>query len=392
MWAPPAPANVTHGEILWASNPGSQSIPDPCTHRADEYDFTRCDSNDVGALPDDVSPQALNEQQPHSTGPGTVSPATPLAVAGAIPPTPVIPSIPTGGDDVGPMDEPDDGSDDDALDILAPRAAGVPVSREEFDSMSALVRSLQRENLELKNQVETLRQVPSSSTRPSSDSETPRYLTTQQAMGAAIAVAYKTKVPLSQDIVAPEFHEFSQTLATAMTSVPPLPHGLTLVMDDTLDIIIFRSPNNRVDFWPARCIILGAMELAMGYTTTAQKWNLRHVYQFDLDRRGYIRDRLQAFRHELLTSGRVSVINSFNLCISRPDRRQQVHGSNAISKFLSVFKPVTGSFMLLTWHMNKKGIPFACDEFVRGIIASFSRDGHCTIVLLLKHIAFWLCG
>ncbi|CAI5508391.1 unnamed protein product, partial [Closterium sp. Naga37s-1] len=203
------------------------------------------------------------------------------------------------------MDEPDDGSDDDALDILAPRAAGVPVSREEFDSMSALVRSLQRENLELKNQVETLRQVPSSSTRPSSDSETPRYLTTQQAVGAAIAVAYKTK----------------------------------LVMDDTLDIIFFCSPNNRVDFWPARCIILGAMELAMGYTTTAQKWNLRHVYRFDLDRRGYIRDRLQAFRHELLTSGWVSVINSFNLRISRPDRRRQVHGSNAISKFLSVFKP-----------------------------------------------------
>ncbi|CAI5940976.1 unnamed protein product, partial [Closterium sp. NIES-65] len=106
-----------------------------------------------------------------------MSPTMPHAIAGAIPPTPIIPSIPPGGDDQGPMGEPEDGSDDDALDILAPRAAGVPVSREEFDSMSALVRSLQQENLELKNQVETLRKVPSSSTRPSSDSETPRYLT-----------------------------------------------------------------------------------------------------------------------------------------------------------------------------------------------------------------------
>ncbi|CAI7806715.1 unnamed protein product [Closterium sp. NIES-54] len=337
MWAPPAPANVTHGEILWASNPGSQSIPDPCTHRADEYDFTRCDSNDVGALPDYVSPQALNEQQPHSTGPGTKSPATPLAVASAIPPTPVIPSIPTGGDDVGPMDEPDDGSDEDALDILAPRAAGVPVSREEFDSMSALVRSLQRENLELKNQVETLRQVPSSSTRPSSDSETPRYLITQQAVGAAIAVAYKTKVPLSQDIVAPEFHEFSQTLATAMTSVPPLPHGLT-----------------------------------SRFLASAVHYPGRHG----------VGDGLHDDSTEVEPAARVPVRL----------RQAGVHGSNAISKFLSVFKPVTGSFTLLTWHMNKQGIPFAGDEFVRGIIASFSRNGHCTIVLLLKHIAFWLCG
>ncbi|CAI5502521.1 unnamed protein product, partial [Closterium sp. Naga37s-1] len=81
-----------------------------------------------------------------------------------------------------------------------------------------------------------------------------------------------------------------------------------------------------------------------------------------------------------------------NVLHSPPSQPQHYPLLNLSSPSRAPLTTVTGSFTLLTWHMNKHGIPFAGDEFVRGIIASFSRDGHNTIVLLLKHIAFWLCG
>ncbi|CAI7760143.1 unnamed protein product [Closterium sp. NIES-53] len=155
MQVSPAPVNVRHGEISWALN-AALTLSPPHVPAEQMSDFTRCDSNDLGALPFEASTQALNKQPTQTTGPGTVSPATPQPVAGDITPSPVIPSIPTGGQDPGPVGEPDDGSDDESLDILAPRALGARVSREEIDSMSALVRSLRRENLTLKNQVVTL--------------------------------------------------------------------------------------------------------------------------------------------------------------------------------------------------------------------------------------------
>ncbi|CAI5532099.1 unnamed protein product, partial [Closterium sp. Naga37s-1] len=165
-----------------------------------------------------------------------------------------------------------------------------------------------------------------------------------------------------------------------------------VVMSNTIEILVHKTPNRQVDFWPARQSLLAAMLTAMKCTTPEQRWSLLHVYLYDQVCRTYIRNKLQDMRNENLTKGRCGVINGFDLAIARPDQKRKVLGTTSVSSFLTTFRAVNGSFGLLTWHVNRYGVPFATAVYVRSIAASFARPGHSVVVLKVILIAFWLFG
>ncbi|CAI5497101.1 unnamed protein product [Closterium sp. Naga37s-1] len=279
----------------------------------------------------------------------------------------------------------------------------------DVEEARAAHRALQRENQRLLNELEELRRSLSRSTSPAETSggageqqepspnsgnvaanvqpgRHPIVPINDRLLGRAVGNAHARGTEHGLQHLTPEQEVLAFDLAAAMRRVPEV------AMLDALTVLFWDMPDGRMDFWPSRKVLLGALATALKYKTVGQRTDLLHVYLFDPVRRGYIRNKLQDGRHVILHTGRCGIYRAFDLYIQRPDQNRKLMGSTLIEAWKVQYKPVDGSYDLYTWHCNQNGVPFSNAVFTRLIAASFRRDGEDVLVLKLKQIAFWLYG
>ncbi|CAI5519246.1 unnamed protein product, partial [Closterium sp. Naga37s-1] len=288
-------------------------------------------------------------------------------------------------------------------------AAKMRTSSMELEEARAAHRALQRENQRLLNENSDLwrgQSVSASPEDPATNPTEPREASpntgagsrnvqserhpvapiNDRLLGRAVGNAHVRGVEHGMRQLTAEQEVLVFDLAAAMRRVPEV------AMLDAITILFWELADDKMDFWPSRRVLLGAICAALKYRTAEQRWDLLNVYLYDPVQRGYIRNKLQDERHVILTKGRCGLYKSYDLYIQHPDKNRQLMGSTLIDAWKVQYKPVNGSITLHTWHCNAQGVPFSNDVITRGIAASFRREGEDVLILKLRQIAFWLFG
>ncbi|CAI5514004.1 unnamed protein product [Closterium sp. Naga37s-1] len=253
----------------------------------------------------------------------------------------------------------------------------------DVEEARAAHRALQRENQRLLNELEELRRSLSRSTSPAETSggageqqepspnsgnvaanvqpgRHPIVPINDRLLGRAVGNAHARGTEHGLQHLTPEQEVLAFDLAAAMRRVPEV------AMLDALTVLFWDMPDGRMDFWPSRKVLLGALAAALKYKTVGQRTDLLHVIVLTGDSREGAEDSVLI----------PPCLNSHFPPLSH------VPSPN----------PFDGSYDLYTWHCNQNGVPFSNAVFTRLIAASFRRDGEDVLVLKLKQIAFWLYG
>ncbi|CAI5517053.1 unnamed protein product [Closterium sp. Naga37s-1] len=240
--------------------------------------------------------------------------------------------------------------------------AEVRTSSMELEEARAAHRALQRENQRLLNENSDLRRNQSMSASPGDPATNsaeqheaspntgvgsrnvqserhPLAPINDRLLGRAVGNAHVRGVEHGVQHLTAEQEVLVFDLAAAMRRVPEVNKGLYVAMLDAITILFWELADDKMDFWPSRRVLLGAICAALKYKTAEQRWDLLNVYLYDPVRRRYIRNKLQDECHIILTKGRCELYKAYDLYIQRPDKNRQLMGSTLIDAWKVQYKP-----------------------------------------------------
>ncbi|CAI7871356.1 unnamed protein product [Closterium sp. NIES-53] len=180
--------------------------------------------------------------------------------------------------------------------------------------------------------------------------------------------------------------------------------GWKVVVVDAIKIMVYDTDMGELNFWVPMDLVERILARALKLTKSAHLSLLKMVLQHDEKRSGWITRQLQIWRNTTWEQGRAYTYilhglpyrggSNPRITIPVRPRAQDVPYITCNHSYNSMFRDACrpGTFELHCWHRNAAGVPFATENFERGLYASYRRPIPPPLVLRTYLVAFWLFG
>ncbi|CAI5467420.1 unnamed protein product [Closterium sp. Yama58-4] len=185
---------------------------------------------------------------------------------------------------------------------------------------------------------------------------------------------------------------------------PGMDDGWKVVVVDAIKIMVYDTEVGELNFWVPTPLVEKILARALKLTKASQRALLHMVLQHDEKRSGWITRQLQIWRNTTWEQGRAYTNTLHGLPyragsnprVTIPARPSAQEVPRITCKKFDENYPAgeegPGTFELRPWHRNAAGVPFATENFERGLYASYRRPIPPPLVLHTYLVAFWLFG